>query len=456
MMIGWPIISFLLFCLIDRRMAIGIALIGGWLLLPQASGYAFAGLPEYGRATAIILGPLVAIILFDSGRLLHTKWGILDLPMLIWCLSALPSSVSNGLGWYDGASGVLDQLTLYGIPYMFGRCYFDGHYQDRLLYLIVAAGLLLIPLIAIELRLGPIFHRMVYGFEPFKWHQVWRLGWYRPPLFLRTGIALGAWMALCFVCALWAWRTRKFASVLGVRMDLAVLSLLLVLLLMRALNGYVIALLGALTLIASGVLKQRVIALAFILAPVIYIGARVGLDWRADGIIAATESVSTERAESLQSRVGHEVLLIDHALERPVFGWGTYNRNRPTIDQDQWLEGMMSNRSVTDSLWIIALGQKGIVGLTSILAVLLVPALVVACRIPPMRWTLSTYGSTIAFGVVGVCYSYDALFNALHNPIVFTAVGATVAGATRVVVGTQCQVEGEVVARHARRVVVSQ
>ena len=41
--------------------------------------------------------------------------------MLAWCLTPFLSSITNGLGYWDGMSVVLEQLALYGIPYFIGR-----------------------------------------------------------------------------------------------------------------------------------------------------------------------------------------------------------------------------------------------------------------------------------------------------------------------------------------------
>ncbi len=424
-MFGWPVVAIGCFLLLRPRVAVMVAMIGGWFLLPQAPPYQFSGLPDYTRQTAIFLGILGGMALFDPRAFFRAKWSLWDLPMLVWCLSPIPSSLSNGLGLYDGLSGALDQFIMYGTPYLIGRCYFSGKQLERqLVYLIVAGGLLTLPFLVVELRLGPVFHKLIYGYEQFKWHQVWRLGWYRPPVFLRSGLAMGTWLAICGVLALWGWRAKIYKQCIGVPASVAAGLLGVFVLGMRALNGYGIYAASSGVLFSGKITRGRVVLLAFALLPVLYVGSRVTLNWDGAVLVRQARLISNDRADSLQSRLLHEVALIDHALKRPVFGWGTYNRNRPDVSDEDEPEGMMGHRSITDSLWIIAFGQKGLVGLLGIGGVLLLPAVLVWRRVPASQWATPGAGAVVALAVVACAFAYDGLVNAMYNPVVFTASGA--------------------------------
>src|SRR5262245_50059510 len=83
------------------RRAVTAAFITGWLFLPFA-GYVIPGLPDYTKLSASSLGVLLATTLFCSDRLIALRPRWFDLPMATWCLCPIASSLSNGLGLYDG------------------------------------------------------------------------------------------------------------------------------------------------------------------------------------------------------------------------------------------------------------------------------------------------------------------------------------------------------------------
>ena len=65
--------------------------------------------------------------------------------------------------------------------------------------------------------------------------------------------------------------------------------------------------------------------------------------------------MSTARATSLETRFTNEQQLLDHALQRPWFGWGRFGRNRVYAASG-------ANNSITDGAWVIRLGTFGLVG----------------------------------------------------------------------------------------------
>ncbi len=76
-------------------------------------------------------------------------------------------------------------------------------------------------------------------------------------------------------------------------------------------------------------------------------------------LLNVAQSVSAERAESLQTRFDQEDQLLRHAWERRWFGWGRYGRNRVYTGWDG------KDSSITDGYWIIVIGTFGIVGFIS-------------------------------------------------------------------------------------------
>ena len=76
-----------------------------------------------------------------------------------------------------------------------------------------------------------------------------------------------------------------------------------------------------------------------------------GSSWSPTAALAEQRSI-----RSLQTRFDNEKTLLEHAWERPWFGWGRYGRNRVF---NGWRG---ADSSITDGFWIIVLGSFGIVG----------------------------------------------------------------------------------------------
>ena len=62
---------------------------------------------------------------FDKVVQLLKERAWFDIPIVVWCFTPLASSLSNGLGVYDGLSACLSEIVLWGIPYYLGRVYRD-------------------------------------------------------------------------------------------------------------------------------------------------------------------------------------------------------------------------------------------------------------------------------------------------------------------------------------------
>ena len=73
-----------------------------------------------------------------------------------------------------------------------------------------------------------------------------------------------------------------------------------------------------------------------------------------------------DRSGSMAYRFDMEDTLLKRARQRPVFGWGFYNRNEGFDER-----GNVS--TVTDGQWIIALGVTGFVGFGTLFGLLLWP-----------------------------------------------------------------------------------
>src|SRR5690606_11933457 len=138
------------------------------------------GLPDWTKMNATTAAVFLGILIFDPARFTMIKWSWLDLPMALWCAWPMITALSMGQGAYEGASFVLDQLMVWGGPYIVGRMYLrDPGAMRELAMAIVIGGLIYVPLCLFEVRMSPQLHRLVYGYHQHSFLQTIRESGYR-------------------------------------------------------------------------------------------------------------------------------------------------------------------------------------------------------------------------------------------------------------------------------------
>lgn len=416
-MLAWvPFVQFL-FILLPARQAVLAAFVGAWLFLPMAR-YPLVGLPDFTKTLATTLGVGLGVLLFDASRLTRLRFHTLDLPILVFCLSPfVTSSINPGLGPYDGLSAVVDQIVTWGLPYLFGRIYFSDPAGLRALALaIVAGGLIYVPLALFEIRMSPQLHQWLYGWHQHDWSQVKRFGGFRPTVFMAHGLMVATWFAAATLLAWWLWTTRAARHALTIPLALAWPALALTTALCKSVNAWVSCLLGLTALVALRWTRTRLVLIALVAAAPAYMSLRAAGLWDGHHLVAAAEQfLSPDRVDSLRFRLDNESVLATHAMRRPGFGWGRWNRNRP--DQAD------AGPTTTDGLWIIVLGQNGIVGLAALSAVCLLPPALLFTRCRPAALITPPVAPLTVLALLLVLYLLDCLMNAMVNPIYLLAAG---------------------------------
>jgi hypothetical protein len=218
-MFSWIPVVLYLFSRLPARQAVVLSFLGAWLFLPQAV-LELNGIPDYTKTSATCYGILLATFIFDAGRFSAFKFGWLDVPMLVWCLCPIASSLLNGLGPYDGFASALDQTMTWGVPYFLGRIYLSSLLGLRHLAIgIFVGGLIYMPLCILESRLSPQLHRIVYGaFASADFGQTMRLGGFRPTVFMAHGLAVAAFMMASTLIGLWLWHTGTVRQIRNIPM----------------------------------------------------------------------------------------------------------------------------------------------------------------------------------------------------------------------------------------------
>ena len=210
-----------------------------------------------------------------------------------------------------------------------------------------------------EIRMSPQLHRWVYGYFPNDaFSQQIRNGGYRPVVFFDHGLELAFFTSLAVIAALIGmrakWRLRGVPAV-GVA---SYLSGLLVL--CKSFGPVIYA-----TVLAPLVLLTRPrtwvkISCAIVLLVCAYPALRDHGLAPTQLVSKAAAAISPARSTSFQTRVDNEGQLLAKADEKPVFGWGTWGRNRI---YDQWTG---KDISITDGGWIIEFGTFGWFGYVSL------------------------------------------------------------------------------------------
>jgi hypothetical protein len=134
---------------------------------------------------------------------------------------------------------------------------------------------------------------------------------------------------------------------------------------------------GALALMVMGLgliavvtrLRRSWPMLLVVAIPILYMTTRGTGAWDGQNLIDASAALSSEeRADSLAFRIKNENVLVQKALQQPLFGWGGWKRSFIFNENNVAV-------SVPDGLWVLAFGQNGLFGLTCLTMTLLLPQL---------------------------------------------------------------------------------
>jgi hypothetical protein len=426
-MFGWIPVVLGLFAVLPARVAVVTGFTVAWLFLPPAR-YEIVGFPEYDKMFATCLGVLLGLLLFSRDRPRAPSLSRMDLPMAVFCLSPILSSLDNGLGLYDGLSTALELCIVWGMPYTIGRAFFqDGDLRLPALALLLG-GLVYVPLCLLEVRLSPQLNQWIYGFQQHSFLQHMRYGGYRPMVFLSHGLMVAFWMMAATLMAAWLWWRGGVRRIGPFPLPALIGVLFVTLLLCKSVGAVFLLFVGlGVMLIPGSELRVRGMRMLILAIP-LFLLLRVGGVIEA-GPVPILDQIDPRSAQSLGFRLKNEDLLIDKALEQPVFGWGGWGRSRI---YDRWGNDI----SITDGYWIIIFGTQGLVGLLSWLLAMLWPLWALAPLQRRLRAGVPREERlrVVAIGALSVLltlYVVDCVPNAMINPVFTLVIGACVSTAQR-------------------------
>ncbi|MBK7644952.1 MAG: SGNH/GDSL hydrolase family protein [Planctomycetes bacterium] len=432
-MIGWIPLILVSFSLLSPRRAVVTAYIVGWMFLPILS-WNLPGLPAYDKTTATNLGVFFGVLLFDTRRLASFRPSAIDLPLIVFCLSPLGTSLANDLGIYDGLAGVWAQVIAWVMPWVIGRCYFATLPDLRELAIGMFLGAVAyIPLCLFEMAFGAILHLKIYGYYQHAPDQTVRAdGSVRPMVFMQHGLMLAMWMGSSSLVGLAVARDAGLRRIPPSAKSALAFALVATTILSRSVGASVLLLLGMLLwYVARSVRFTLPIAVLAFLVP-----SYMALRWTGAVEVAdltqpiasvlqasgVSQAEATERLRSARVRFESEDWLLAEARTKPVFGlsaWG-FNQTR-----DRETGEMIS--ITTDGFWTILAATRGLIGLGAWTLMMLLPALLFLRRHPPSAWRTPLVATGGALALVLALTTADCLMNANINPI-YTLIGGGMIG----------------------------
>lgn len=419
-MFGCVPLVLVLFRKLRAEHAVIAGLAVAWMFLPQYA-YDIPILPTYNKVNATSYAVLIGILAYHRNVFRRLRFHPVDLPMLLWCASSFCSSVSNGLGAWDGFSAMLGKVTMWGLPYLIGRLYFDNLPALRDLGIgMFLAALVNVPFCLYEVAMSPRLHRIVYGWHPHHFGQTKRGGGWRPQVFMEHGLMNAMWMASGTLTGIRLLAHRVF----GKRLPLfplppwaAVALVTLTFFLCKSMGATLLMLMGLGAIWATNLLRMRLPLLVIMFYPAVYMALRGSGTWDGNNLIRLIEKhTSEERSGSLGFRIANENILSDKARRQPLFGWAGWKRAWVYNDAGETV-------SVPDGLWIIAFGQNGVFGLTALVLVALLPQWLFLKRYPIALWRRPDIGAVAPLSVLLGLYMVDNVLNNMYNPLMMVCAG---------------------------------
>jgi hypothetical protein len=366
-LLAWPAVALWLFRARPLNSALIWSVLGAYLLLPVGTSIKFEGVPSFDKSSIPNIAALIGCVLIARRRpRLFLGFGLPEVLILMLLVGPFITSSLNGdtitigervlpgVGPYDALSAVVAQL-IFLLPFFLARQILRSSDDNvEILRALTIAGLAYSLPMLFEVRMSPQLHTWIYGYFPHSFAQQMRDGGFRPVVFLGHGLLVAFFIMTTAVAAAALWRTQSRI----LRLPAAGITAWLtgVLVLCKTMSALVY---GAVAMALVRFTRPRFqLRIALLLAAVamLYPMLRAGDLFPTRFVTSLAQSVSAERAESLQVRLDNEDQLLDRAWQRFMFGWGRFGRSR-VYDDDSG-----KDLSITDGRWIITMGQFGFFG----------------------------------------------------------------------------------------------
>lgn len=445
-------LSLLVFSIAKPHRAVAFLFIYGTILLPELEYFDIKLLPNMNKKTIVCSWVFFPMLIWCRNRLKKADLG--RLPWLLFALVVLVDvgravtnqdamvvggRVINGIAVHTALTFMMEDFLLVFVPFVVGSVMFNERDTLRdFLRTFCGAALLYVPLVVVELRLSPQWHSWVYGYHQHSWVQVMRDGAYRPMVFMQHGLAVALFMATAAVLAFGLARAKEKIRRVGV-FPFAVL-LALVVGLSHSLGAFLfVVALAPLVWFTSPRTQLRAAALLGVVV-MLYPMLRAYDLFPTKSVVSLARSISADRAGSIEFRFHNEDIALERAFERPMFGWGGFDRIF-VFDKESGDE-----LSTLDGFWLITYAAGGVLGFIARFGLLTWPVWLAFRRIRRVpakadQILLATLG--VATAMIAVDLLPNGMFT--YFPHLFAGV---LLGATRQLSRRDAVAGGRVVSKH--------
>lgn len=416
----WMPFSIAVFAYAKPHRAVAFLLIFGAVLLPELEYFSIKVLPDMNKKTIACAWAFFPALIWCKSQLKHATLGKLP-----WFLLALLVIVDMGRAWtnmdaifvggrtvgpifaHTALTFIMEDFLLVFVPYFLGAALFRERDALRdFIKMFCAAGVVYVPLVLLEIRFSPQAHAVVYGFYQHSWLQVMRDGAFRPMVFMHHGLAVALFMGSCAVLAFGMAKAKeKIVKVAALPIALLITALVA---LSHSLGALIlVAVLGPVVFLTSPRTQLRVATLLAALV-MFYPILRAYDLFPTQALINVARSISEDRAGSLEFRFNNEDLALHRAFERPMFGWGGFDRIF-VFDAENGDE-----LSTFDGAWLITYCASGVTGFVARFGLLTWPIWLAFRRIRrvPIK---SDQILVAALGVVTAMVAVDLLPNGMFT-----------------------------------------
>ncbi|WP_347267184.1 hypothetical protein [Paracoccus sp. (in: a-proteobacteria)] len=439
MLLSWPVVVGLLFSRLDRQRALIWSLFAGYLLLPMLVTIDLPVFPGLDKSVIPAISAALMVWFFMRDRERDAPrappMGGPVVVLLAMCyLSPLLTALTNPDPLIDGVNyrppmsisqGVANLMLQFFqlLPFLMGyKLLWNARGAELWLRALVLGVLWYTIPMLVELRMSPQIHVWVYGFFQHDFIQTVRYGGYRPIVFLQHPLWVALLAMTAFLAAIAVARNHPTRRNLLIAVYLGVIVFLC-----KSAGALMQAMMAA-PLVAFTRPRTMMLAAAVVGSVAFAYPTLRTTSWMPlQGIVNLAMSISPERGRSLEFRLMNEEMLLERAMERPAFGWGSWGRS---LFYDPY-SGLLS--SVPDGMWVIVIGASGIFGYVALFLLLLTPIYAMLRALPrdprpeqqPELVFLGALSLILAMNLL------DLIPNATLTPLTWLTAGALLGNANR-------------------------
>jgi hypothetical protein len=236
---------------------------------------------------------------------------------------------------------------------------------------------------------------------------------------MHHGLAVGAFMMVATLSGIWLWRSGSIKRLWNIPTAWLMAALVFTFIMVRSTGAYALLAAGLGIMVVGRRFKTALPVFILIACIFTYLYLNSLSDsYVSDQVLDSLGGIFPEdRLSSLEFRFENEELLVEKAQQRMWFGWAGYGR--ALVSLNEW-----GGVTVQDSLWIIAFGHHGVVGLFSLFTAMLMPVFMLFwVRYPARQWFNPKVAPVAVLSVGVVLYMVDCILNAMINPLYVLAVG---------------------------------